>query len=580
MIARHDMEENSFALVIIGGGLTGTSMLCQFVRHMYRFLQKGKTAPTNIHLYVIEKQNLFGPGFPHSDKYAMPFHLINMCARDMSILAADPEDFERWVNQHIRDMDSQFPGIIENEDSPDRDCHHYPRPIMGEYLKYLFDQAVHEAKRIGIRMHLHPGCEAIDVSESGDDRVRVTVLNLGSNERLVLHADRVLLATGHWFDQGQRDGYFHSPWPPDLLQENIPEGSDVAILGTSLSAIDAVLTLTADGSFLRSPSGELIYEPSPAPRRLILYSRKALFPTVRGRTGPYKNQFMVPENIQALIREKGHLLLEDLFDLLNRDLERAYGRPFPWKGITNPQGTPTSLLERHICEARHGDGPDGDIIWQTVLKQTFPMVRDIYLALAPAERMRLDRTFNTLFFVHAAPMPMINAEKLLALMNADRVTVRKLIGGTPFRRKEASFSFTFQNTHGEAMEATHPYVVDARGQSPSYSSNPQRLAANLLKSGTVEIEPRDRNNEALEDGRMNPLPGRSPLVRDPTGGLWIDPHTHRVRRTRPDGSMDVSGRITAVGAMTRGQIIDASMAHGSAVSTDRVARDWVGCVFS
>jgi len=572
-------EKSPHTLAIIGGGLTGTSMLCQFVRQVHPFLQKGKSAPASIHLHVIEKQNRFGPGFPHSDQNAMPCHLINMCARDMSIIAADPDDFENWVNHQINDMKRLFSGISDTDVSPDRDCHHYPRPVMGEYLKDRFHQAVHETEQMGIHMHLHAGCEVTHVSETGDDRVRVTALNLGSREQFVIHADRVLLATGHWFDQGKRGGYFPSPWPPRYLQENIPPGADVAIIGTSLSAIDAVLTLTADGDYTRSPSGDLLYTPPPVPRRLFLYSRKALLPTIRGRTGPYKNQFMVPDSIQALIRKKGFLLLEDLFDLLDRDLERAYGHPFPWEDVTSPQGTPKALLQRHIREARYGDGPHGDIVWQTVLQQTFPMARAIYLALAPAERMRLDREFNTLFFVHAAPMPMINAEKLLALMNAGMVWVRKLIGETPFRRKAASFLFSFQDTNGEAWEATHPYVVDARGQSPSYGSNQQLLGVNLLKSGTAEIEPFLGNVKDSKEETMNRSLRNSSGMKDGMGGLWIDPHTHRIRRTRPDGSTAVSERITAIGAMTRGQIIDASMAHGSAVSTDVVARDWVDYLF-
>lgn len=574
------VRESGVTLVIIGGGLTGTSMLCQFVRQVHPFHQKVKSAPASIHLHVIEKQNLFGPGFPHSDQNAMPCHLINMCARDMSILAAEPDDFENWVTHHINEINRLFSGISDNQSSPDRNCHHYPRPVMGEYLKDRFRQAVHEAKQIGIHVHLHPGCEATDVAETEDDRVRVTVLSSGSHEQRVIHADRVLLATGHWFDQGERGGYFPSPWPPRYLQENIPPRADVAVIGTSLSAIDAVLTLTADGSFLRSPLGALVYEPPPNPRRLVLYSRKALLPKVRGRTGSYKNQFMVSDSIHALIRKKEHLSLEDLFELLDKDLKRAYGRPFPWENVTSLQGTPKALLQRHIREARYGDGPDGDIVSQTVLQQTFPMVRAIYLALTPAEKMRLDRRFNTLFFVHAAPMPMINAEKLLALMNDGTVTVRKLIGETPFRRNAESFSFTFQDTNGEAMETTHPYVIDARGQSVSYSSNQQALAVNLLKSGTVEIEPFLENVKDAENEKMSRSLENALVVKDRTSGLWIDPYTHRIRRTRPDGSIVVSERITAVGAMTRGQIIDASMAHGSAVSTDVVARDWVDYLFS
>ncbi len=562
---KNPSKENAFTLAIIGGGLTGTSMLCQFVGRMQALLAQGNAAPAPIDMHVIEKQDFFGPGFPHSDQNSMPFHLINMCARDMSILSAEPDDFQDWVNHHIHEMEEQFPGVAGNEGSPDPKCHHFPRPVMGEYLKARFHGAVLEAKRIGIRVHLHPGCEAIDMSEGEDDQVRVSIMDRQSRTEVVLHADRVLLATGHWFGEERRDGYFPSPWPPRSLQENIPEGVEVGIIGTSLSAVDAVLTLTANGCFLRSPSGELLYEPPSKPRRLALYSRRALLPTVRGRIGPYKNQFTFPGKIQALVDEKGHLSLEDLFDLLDRDLKKAYGHPFPWKEVTSPEGTAKSLLEKHISYARYGDGPHGEIVWQTVLQQIFPMARNMYLSLSPDERIRLDKDFNTLFFIYAAPMPMINAEKLLALMNAGMVVVRKLTGESAFRATEAPFTFTFQGPGGKEMEATHPYVVDARGQSPFYNKNKHMLAVNLLRSGTVEVEP---------------LPMKSSMVGERMGGLWIEPHTHRIRRTRSDGNVAVSERITAVGAMTRGQIIDASMAHGSAVSTETIARDWADYVFS
>jgi hypothetical protein len=498
----------------------------------------------------------------------------------MSILSAQPDDFQDWVGHHIHEIENLFPGVSDSRESPDPDCHHYPRPVMAEYLKARFHEAVREAKQIGIGVYLHPGCEATAMSETWDDRVRVSIMDLASRKEFLLQADRVLLSTGHWFDEKRKDGYFPSPWPPSDLQKNIPEGSEVAIIGTSLSAIDAVLTLTANGRFLRSPSGELLYEPTGEPRRLALYSRKALLPAVRGRVGPYKNEFIVPTRIQALMDEKGHLSLEDLFDLLDRDLEKAYGHPFPWKDIVSPEGNPTSLLERHIQEAEYGDGPHGDIVWQTVLQQTFPMARKVYLSLSPGERIRLDSEFNTLFFIHAAPMPMINAEKLLALMNSGMVVIRKLIGESPFRRTERSFSFAFQGPGGKKMEAIHPYMVDARGQSPFYKSNQQMLAVNLLESGTAQIEPFDQNFKDLERDKIQRRRAPVPFATHGMGGLWIDPCTHRIRRARPNGSIAVSERIYAVGAMTRGQIIDASMAHGSAVSTETVARNWVDYIFS
>jgi hypothetical protein len=60
-----------------------------------------------------------------------------------------------------------------------------------------------------------------------------------------------------------------------------------------------------------------------------------------------------------------------------------------------------------------------------------------------------------------------------------------------------------------------------------------------------------------------------------TGSIWIDPETHHVIRKPPNKIPVNSNSIYAVGAMTRGQIIDASMAHGIVKSTARIANSWV-----
>jgi len=158
--------------------------------------------------------------------------------------------------------------------------------------------------------------------------------------------------------------------------------------------------------------------------------------------------------------------------------------------------------------------------------------------------------------------------------------MRRVVQSPPFKVKGNSFSFTFQGPDGEKREEKHSCVVDARGQGRFYQRNPQILAANLLESGTVEIEPLDLK---ASEGKGTPQKehlAEAASVGGGTGSIWIDPHTHRIQRTGPDGGLIVSEKIYAVGAMTRGQIIDASMAHGSAVSTHTIAQDWITQIFS
>jgi len=572
-------EKKPLIFTIIGGGLTGTSMLCQFVEALQAGLLKEKRDLSSIEIHIIEKKQVFGPGFPHSDQNAMPFHLINMCARDMSILVSKPNDFQSWTERHHHPMVKRFPEVLETGGkrlSPDPECRHYPRPTMGEYLKARFKQTVSKAESMGIRVRLFPGHEVINLWEKANTQVQIKVLNLESGREMALLANRILLATGHWFVERNEVRYFASPWPADCLQSHIPENAKVAIMGTSLSAIDAVLTLTAKGTFSDTASGELHYQPTEKTRHLTLYSRKGLLPSVRSRRGPYKNRFLTPEKIQVLINRKKELELEDLFALLNMDLKEAYGRPFPWKGVMDPERTPAESLQKHIDDARHGDGPHGELIWQTVLQQVFPMVRELYLALPRKERMRFERDFSTFFFTHAAPMPMVNALKLKALMQAGILQVRQLLKSPSFEMKGDLFCFVYKGPNSEKLTDTHSFLVDARGQSRFYNRNPQALAANLLKSGTVQIEP-----VVLETGKKGMKYGRPAEVPlDGTGSLWVDPLTHRVQRTGINGHATISDSIYAVGAMTRGQIIDASMAHGSAVSTETIALNWVDQIFS
>ena len=61
-----------------------------------------------------------------------------------------------------------------------------------------------------------------------------------------------------------------------------------------------------------------------------------------------------------------------------------------------------------------------------------------------------------------------------------------------------------------------------------------------------------------------------------TGSIWIDPGSHKIMKMGSDNTITPSNAIYAVGAMTRGQIIDASMARSIVQSTARIAKDIIG----
>ena len=569
-----------FKFAIIGGGLTATAMLCQLVSRVQEKAEKGQLNPSKLGIQIYEKQDTFGPGFPHSDKFTLPFHITNMCASDMGILEGKPSDFQEWVLKNSAKLQKRFSYFRDSSFEPDgsgQDCNHYPRAIMGAYLQTRFTETVKLAQKAGIGVDLYPTSEVVDLKK-GSDGIRLSIINIPSGDLFFSDVNRVLLATGHWFEKYDQEHYFTSPWPAEKLLREIPPHSTVAVIGTSLSAIETLLTLTSEGRFIRSDSGELIYIPSDNPRKFVLYSRRGLLPKVRGKMGSYRNRFLNRENLDRLLSgNRGNLTMEPIFRLLNSELETAYGRTIDWEEVLNPTGRPADLLQRYLDDSLKGDGPNGELIWQTVLHQSFDMVRDIYLNLTLEERRRFDQNYTSVFFTHAATQPAINAEKLLALIKADLVEVIKLGNNYQLVKNEVNdyYELTYRDDSGNLKQDAYRYVVNARGQEKSLETNPSALARNLIKSGTAKIEEfRPVGRSARPGDQISP---GSEITGETyhTGSIWIDPETHTIMHMGPDNEPTKSSTIYAVGAMTRGQIIDASMARGIVRATSRIADDMV-----
>jgi uncharacterized NAD(P)/FAD-binding protein YdhS len=574
------LSDKSFNFTIIGGGLTAAAMLCQFVNKVQNKSEKNLLDPSQIIIQVYERGDVFGPGFPHNDRFILPFHITNMCASDMGILNGEPYDFHDWVSHHVsflQDRFAWFPDVFLKPDIARGKCNHYPRAFMGEYLKYRFQRAVQLGRKIGLEIDLYPLSEVIDLRQE-DDIIRLSIKDLKSENYSSKNADRVLLATGHWFATNDRSHFFNSPWPANDLHRDIPPDEKVAIIGTSLSAIETLLTLTLEGEFFRSAFGELVYRPPEASRLFVLYSRRGLLPKVRGKMGNRANKFLNRETLTRLLSEnRENLSLDAIFNLLNLELEDAYGQSINWDEILNPIGKPADLLQGYIDDAIHGDGPDGELIWQTILYQSFDMVRDIYLNLTLKDRHRFDVDYTSVFFTHASTQPLVNAEKLLALMQARVVEVRKL--GTNYRLKKDDekncYEFIYRDVQGNDQRDTYRFVVNARGQDKSLKTNPSTLVKNLLSTGTVQIEEFRPVQQATHPNQDTtaPLPSTDQVYR--TESIWIDPETHHIMKKGPENKITKSNNIYAAGAMTRGQIINASTVNGIVQATSLIAENLV-----
>jgi hypothetical protein len=152
---------------------------------------------------------------------------------------------------------------------------------------------------------------------------------------------------------------------------------------------------------------------------------------------------------------------------------------------------------------------------------------------------------------------LVNGEKLLALLEADVVHVVALGRDYRIEHGENRQTVIFKAAEGKLIQEEYDYFVDATGQSRNLSTNDSALMRNLMATGNLLFEKSEIDEPRVADKKC-------------VGSLLVDPQSHRVLRHGDLGPRP-SNCLFAVGAMTRSQMIDVSMAAGLVRSTDEVA---------
>lgn len=205
---------------ILGGGAAGTLAAIHLLQaHAGR-----------IRLAVIEPRGALGEGVAYST--SDPGHLLNVVAGGMSAFPADPLHFVRYLARSGR-----VDGLGEGAEA--RLAERYV-PRM-EYGRYLRDTLAGLAPA-----PLHLRDEAVDVSRRSAGNGPWDV-RLASGR--VVAARTVLLATGNFprsLPLGDGAAVVDHAWDFDALA-TVPAEADVAILGSGLSMVDALLSLAAGG---------------------------------------------------------------------------------------------------------------------------------------------------------------------------------------------------------------------------------------------------------------------------------------------------------------------------------------------
>jgi uncharacterized NAD(P)/FAD-binding protein YdhS len=238
-------------VAIAGGGASGTLQALHLLRAGVE------------DIVMIERAHRPGRGVAYSTQ--RPEHLLNVPARRMSAYPDDPDHFLRWY--------AQRGGTAED---------FAPRMLYGDYLTQLLEA---ESGRVEIVRD-----EAIGSDESG---LRLAGGGSVRSEITILAPGNFKPATPRGIDpEALGNLWVDDPWDGEFVSD-LGGADTILLLGTGLTAVDAILTLDAAGYRGRivsvsrrglAPRGHGVREPTVAPAGPLPSTCVGLLRRVRQRS--------------------------------------------------------------------------------------------------------------------------------------------------------------------------------------------------------------------------------------------------------------------------------------------------------
>ncbi|WP_354638578.1 FAD/NAD(P)-binding protein [Kitasatospora camelliae] len=464
---------------VAGMGATGVGVFVALVRSL---LDGGRAEGCEVHIF--ETGERLGAGVAYSTPHDC--HLLNMRAGTMSVQADDPDHFVRW--------------LAGRQDAPAeaKEATYVPRRLFASYLQEHFGEALREARRAGIRVSTHRAV----VSDCRED-ARGVHLIAGVDHFLVDYAFLCLgdLPSTEYLEFTKVPTYVHSMWQGAGL-EGVDPDATVGIIGSSLTAVDALLLLRSTGHR----------------GAVSCFSRRRSLPKVQGPRVDHTLKYVTEEELRRLSADfTRELELDEVAGLFRRELEEGLGIAIDWtRVLAEPDASFTGTLARDVRLAENGQ-----TLWYSILDATSEVIPLVWRAMSPAARESFVRDHLSIWSMFRHCMPLDNARRLLDM--AEDGAFEALTGLTAVSYDEDRELFRMEGAQaGEPFAREVRYLVNATGTGFALDRSDSSLIQNMLMRGDI---------------RPHPL-----------GGIDVDFDTMRV--IGRDGSP--SDRALYIGPLTRG----------------------------
>lgn len=430
------MERQPIHIAIIGGGPAGVSLCLQLTQVLKR-----KAPITKIIISLFEKSDSLGVGLPYNQSHEDAF-CINLPKKYMVLMPEQYNHFSNWLAPRT-DNQSTFP----------------PRYYFGQYaqeqLASIHDDAHYE-------LNIYREHHILVIKRLAANHYQIHAQH--KTQVREYFTQYIIFATGHLpnptFAHLHQNGCQRTPWDIQHYQK-IPINDHVGIVGTRLTAIDAVLKLKQQH---KGP--------------ISLFSRSGLLSSVRGEHPLPQMNYLTPHNVQKLLKTHPPLsLLPELIALFEQDIADHLPPPHNvWAMLKILQSL--SPLERLQSEIKQAE--QQQTTWQSVLSCLYQFMFKLWPFLPLTSKAQFLKKHHSVFLSLLCSFPLEKAYDLYDMMRQGQLQVQKGL-------LDVSYSSPHFLLHCESNIYSCEYLILALGSGTQPEVIP--LYAQMLQDGLIKKHP-------------------------------------------------------------------------------------------
>lgn len=398
-------------IAVVGAGLSGALVVHNFVTSPY-------IDELTIDIYEPRERLAAGQAYQDDTHEA----ILNLHAMDISMIDDQPHDAIEWLSRH-------YPQYAQPEAF-------IPRAIYGEYLNDRFEEYFEHPNVTVIRDQVH------DLLYNEENHT-YQLITEQDDTALNRSYEAVFLAIGHppyadYYELREAKQFILNPFPIQEKLAYIPTDARVGIIGTGLSAMDAMKFLLHERKMSQPIT---LFNHSDQPFKTVKFVR-------------YLGDVVMTFNLDWIHQqqmEHEYIPLQLMVDTFFADLK---DNEIDFTRLYQTYGTGS---ENEIRLAIAKNDPHMAKLRAYILQMT-NYLPDLYHALTPSDRDLFHRRYEEVFnhFRSQIPFESIHA----AIKGVDQGTVQ-LVVGMEHVRAESDGSFTIHTQNGN----DHPvdYLINTAG---------------------------------------------------------------------------------------------------------------------